>query len=96
MKIRRRREITVSEAELTALTADLADAHRDTLPGMLAAANEMGASRRSFLLGAGALLGGVAIRGDRARLRPRLRARSRWRFGRGGCVDACREVGPHR
>jgi hypothetical protein len=63
MKIRRRREIAVSEAELTALTADLADAHHDTLPGMLAAANEMGASRRSFLLGAGALLGGVAIAG---------------------------------
>jgi len=64
MKIRRRREIAVSEAELTALTADLADAHHDTLPGMLAAANEMGASRRSFLLGAGALLGGVAIAGS--------------------------------
>jgi len=63
MKVRRRREIAVSEAELTALTADLADAHHDTLPGMLAAANEMGASRRSFLLGAGALLGGVAIAG---------------------------------
>ena len=71
----------VTEGELLALTADLDDAHRDTLPRMVETARDEFApllydisdgaarlvaaptSRRGFLIGAGALLGGLVVAG---------------------------------
>ncbi|MFN8025495.1 MAG: hypothetical protein U0W40_03775 [Acidimicrobiia bacterium] len=69
----------VTEAELAAATADLADAHHESLPAMREHAAELGASRRSFLIGAGALFGGVApagsgLGGSVAGVRSRARA----------------------
>jgi hypothetical protein len=70
----------ISEAELAALTRDLDDAHHDSLPSLRESLHEWttGAdvragldrlvsspsSRRAFLLGGGAVLGGVALVGS--------------------------------
>jgi hypothetical protein len=65
--IRRRRTpdpIEGTEAELVAMTADLDDAHRDSLPQLRAVLTEWretNASRRAFLIGSGAVVGGVAL-----------------------------------
>lgn len=78
MSTRRDEIMPISEAELLAMTSDLQDRHRQTLPVMQervaeytetlrdemaaeegAKAHRLG--RRSFLLGAGALAGGVAL-----------------------------------
>lgn len=65
--IRRRRNLTLipgTEAELVALTADMDDAHRDTLPELRAVLTEWRettASRRAFLIGGGAVVGGAAL-----------------------------------
>jgi Ferritin-like domain len=64
--IRRRRTepIPVSEAEVVAMTSDLEDAHRDSLSQLHATLSEWRettASRRAFLIGSGAVVGGVAL-----------------------------------
>ena len=65
--IRRRRHLVPlegTEAELVAMTADLEDAHRDSLPQLRAVITEWretNASRRAFLIGSGAVVGGVAL-----------------------------------
>jgi hypothetical protein len=64
--IRRRRTdpIPGTEAELVALTADLDDAHRDSLVELresLRQWRDTTASRRAFLIGGGAVVGGVAL-----------------------------------
>jgi len=67
--IRRRRPertepIPVSEAEIAAKTADLDDAHRDAMAVLQDTLSEMRdakASRRAFLIGSGAVVGGVAL-----------------------------------
>ena len=65
--IRRRRTpepIEGTEAELVAMTAELDEAHRDSLPQLRAVLTEWretNASRRAFLIGSGAVVGGVAL-----------------------------------
>jgi hypothetical protein len=76
---RKQDPILISEAELTQMTRDLDDAHHDTLPSMRDSLAEWSdsddirsgitrlvstpSSRRAFLLGGGAVLGGVALVG---------------------------------
>jgi len=64
VRFRSRKQIAVSEAELRSLTEDLTDTHHESLPDLLASVGEFGASRRTFLIGAGTLLGGVALAGS--------------------------------
>jgi hypothetical protein len=64
VRFRTRKQIAVGEAELRSMTSDLADAHHESLPDLLASVGEFGASRRAFLIGAGTLLGGVALAGS--------------------------------
>ena len=65
--MRRRRTpepIEGTEAELVAMTAELDEAHRDSLPQLRAVLTEWretNASRRAFLIGSGAVVGGVAL-----------------------------------
>ena len=64
--IRRRRNdpIPGTEAEIVAMTADLDDAHRDSLVELrdsLLQWRDVAASRRAFLIGGGAVVGGVAL-----------------------------------
>jgi hypothetical protein len=77
---RKQEPLALSEAELTSLTKELRDAHDDTMPSMresVAAWAESDdvhegitrivatpSSRRAFLLGGGAFLGGVALVGS--------------------------------
>ena len=75
MRIMRRNKdavMQISEAELVALTADLEEAHRQTLPKMQAAtaewveihgpeARRQAVSRRGFLAGSGLLVAGGAV-----------------------------------
>jgi Ferritin-like domain len=78
VKPKDRNELPISERELDGMTADLADAHHETLPALhetlgaweadtddepegLLALTGGTASRRGFLLGTGALLGGAAL-----------------------------------
>ena len=61
-----REPMAISEAELTVLTNDLEDLHQDVgMPAMRAAldkwTDEIRTSRRGFLLGAGAVVGGVVL-----------------------------------
>lgn len=67
---RRTHDMAVSEAELTALTDDLEERHRETLPAMRAAVTEWtevhgrqarAMSRRGFLAGSGLLVAGGAV-----------------------------------
>lgn len=69
----RRTDLSITEAELSALTRDLDEAHHATLPDMHAAVAEWsersaelmtprsGPNRRTFLLGGGAALGGLVL-----------------------------------
>lgn len=70
-RLHRRQQMAISEAELASLTNDMADAHRDTIPTLRSSlagweiapsddreAESRGLSRRSFLLGGGALAAG--------------------------------------
>jgi hypothetical protein len=64
--IRRRRShaILATEAEIVAMTADLEDAHRDSLVELretLTGWRDASPSRRAFLVGGGAVLGGVVL-----------------------------------
>ena len=65
--IRRRRNpqpFEGTEAELVAMTAELDEAHRESLPQLRAVLTEWreaNASRRAFLIGSGAVVGGVAL-----------------------------------
>jgi hypothetical protein len=63
---RTRSVMAISEAELTSLTQDLDDLHNDVgMPAMHAAVGrwteEIRTSRRGFLIGAGAVVGGVVL-----------------------------------
>jgi Ferritin-like domain len=81
--MRRKRQqdaMAISEGELTRMTADLDDAHSESLPAMRSSLEEWTdstgvrdgfarlvstpSSRRAFLLGGGAVLGGVALVGS--------------------------------
>lgn len=80
MRRRNKQDIAIGEAELVSMTHDLEDAHHESLPSLresLAAWSEADdvrdgitrlgsspSSRRAFLLGGGALLGGVALVGS--------------------------------
>jgi len=73
----RKQPIAISEAELVGMTNDLEDAHHESLPSMRESLTEWGetgdiragldhlastaASRRAFLFGGGAVIGGVAL-----------------------------------
>jgi hypothetical protein len=65
--IRRRRTpdpIAGTEAELVAMTTELDEVHRESLPQLRAVLTEWretNASRRAFLIGSGAVVGGVAL-----------------------------------
>jgi hypothetical protein len=59
-------ELPISEGELSRLTRDLDEAHREYLPAMHAAAADLteevrASTRRRFLLGTGAVAAGVAL-----------------------------------
>ncbi|MFC1408968.1 ferritin-like domain-containing protein [Streptacidiphilus sp. N1-12] len=58
-------ELPISEGELSRLTRELDEAHREYLPAMHAAAadltEEVRASRRRFLMGTGAVAAGLAL-----------------------------------
>ncbi len=62
--MRKKHEIQISEAELTAMTRDLDEMHRATLPKMheaIAELREGGSTRRGFLVGAAGLTAGALI-----------------------------------
>ena len=68
MRRRRTSPIQIGEGELTALTRDLDEMHRATLPTMHEAVAEWkedlrseGTSRRRFLMGTGAVVGGLVL-----------------------------------
>ena len=64
-----RDEMQITEHELDAMTADLVDMHEESFPKMRAALADFGASlrsrspatRRSFLVGSGVTIGGLAL-----------------------------------
>jgi len=65
----KRNDIHITEGELNAMTSDLVDMHEDTFPKMREALADFGASmrlkapatRRSFLIGGGVAVGGLAL-----------------------------------
>jgi hypothetical protein len=63
--VKKKPEMQITEAELTSLTHDLNDMHRDTLPRMQEAVAELrgerGTSRRGFLFGAAGITAGALI-----------------------------------
>jgi hypothetical protein len=65
----KRNDIHITEGELSAMTSDLVDMHEETFPKMREALADFGASmrlkapatRRSFLIGGGVAVGGLAL-----------------------------------